>query len=191
MTLSPHVRGAARAARIVIYRLQRQGLRITLLWLFGRGLPLITGVPIVRFSRITPQVFVGPQYRRLGKRRLEAMGLTHGINLRVEFDDAAHGLALENYCHLPTVDDGAPTLEHLEKGVAFVQEAVSNGGKVYIHCAGGVGRAPTMAAAFFVSTGMTTDEALAFIQKHRPFIYLVPEQTEQLRRFEAALHDGR
>ena len=26
------------------------------------------------------------------------------VNMRVEYDDAAHGLALARYCHLPTVD---------------------------------------------------------------------------------------
>jgi protein-tyrosine phosphatase len=107
------------------------------------------------------------------------------LNLRVEFDDATHGLALENYCHLPTIDDDAPTLEHLNQGVAFIKQVVGQGGKVYIHCAGGVGRAPTMAAAYFISQGLPLDEAIALIKKSRPFIKIMPVQMEQLWRFEA------
>lgn len=175
----------AKAIRIVVHRLRTQGLRTTLLWVYGRGLPKLTGVPLLRFSEITPQIAVGPQYGRRGKRHLEAQGYTGDVNLRVEFDDAAHGLALDEYCHLPTIDDDAISLDHLEQGVAFIRRVVENGGKVYIHCAGGVGRAPTMAAAYFIAQGMTLDEALALIRRTRPFINIMPPQMARLREFEA------
>lgn len=174
-----------KALNIVVDRLRRQGLRTTLIWLYGRGVPKLTGVPLLRYSQITPQVWVGGQYGRRGKRKLEALGISSGVNLRAEFDDAAHGLALTHYCHLPTVDDAAPSLEHLAEGVAFIEQVTRNGGKVYIHCAGGVGRAPTMAAAYFVAQGMPLDDAIALIRRTRPFIRIMPSQMEQLRRFEA------
>jgi hypothetical protein len=179
------LRSVRKALAILADRLRSQGLRTTLVWLYGRGVPKLTGVPLVRYSQITPQVFVGGQYGRRGKRKLEALGITGGVNLRAEFDDAARGLALAHYCHLPTVDDAAPSLEHLAEGVAFIERVTRNGGKVYIHCAGGVGRAPTMAAAYFVAQGMSLDEALALIRRARPFIRIMPPQMEQLRRFEA------
>ena len=175
----------AKAIRIVVHRLRTQGLRTTLLWVYGRGLPKLTGVPLLRFSAITPQIAVGPQYGRRGKRRLEAQGYAGDVNLRAEFDDAAHGLALDEYCHLPTVDDDAISLAHLEEGVAFVRRVVESGGKVYIHCAGGVGRAPTLAAAYFIDQGMTLDEALALIRRTRPFINITLPQMARLREFEA------
>ena len=174
-----------KAIRIVIHRLRTQGLRTTLLWLYARGVPKLTGVPLLRFSAITPQIAVGPQYGRRGKRHLEANGYTGSVNLRAEFDDAVHGLALEAYCHLPTVDDAAISLDHLERGVAFIRNVVERGGKVYIHCAGGVGRAPTMAAAYFIDQGMVLDEALALIRRARPFINVMPPQMARLREFEA------
>lgn len=174
-----------KALTILADRLRSQGLRTTLVWLYGRGVPKLTGVPLLRYSQITPQVLVGGQYGRRGKRKLEALGVTGDVNLRIEFDDAAHGLALTHYCHLPTIDDAAPSLEHLAEGVAFIERVTRNGGKVYIHCAGGVGRAPTMAAAYFVAQGMSLDEAIALIRRTRPFIRIMPSQMEQLRRFEA------
>ncbi len=170
--------------RILAHRLRTQGLRTTLLWIYGRGIPKLTGVPLLQFSRITPEVYVGPQFGRRGKRKLEQSGLTAVVNLRIEFDDAEHGLALEHYCHLPTVDDEAPSMEHLHQGVTFMEEIVAQDGRVYIHCAGGVGRAPTMAAAYFIKQGMSLDEAIALIQKTRPFINIMPPQMEQLRAFE-------
>jgi protein-tyrosine phosphatase len=54
---------------------------------------------------------------------------------------------------------------------------------VYIHCAAGVGRAPTTVAAYLVSTGLTPDEAWALIRRTRPFIRPKVVQYEQLDQF--------
>ena len=171
--------------RIVVRRLRQQGLRTTLIWTYGRGLPYVTGTPILKFSRVTPLVYVGPQFRKSGKSMLQRRGFRHLVNLRVEFDDAEHGLELESYCHLPTVDDAAISMEHLRQGIEFIHGAVAQGEKVYIHCSAGVGRAPTLAAAYFMSRGMSLADALSLVRQARPFINIMPTQMEQLRSCEA------
>ncbi|RMG74023.1 MAG: protein phosphatase [Chloroflexi bacterium] len=173
--------------RILSRRLREQGLKTTLIWIYGRGIPKLTGVPLLQFSRVTPQLYVGPQYGKRGKALLEREGIHYGVNLRIEFDDAAHGLALQHYLHLPTVDDDAPTLEQLEQGATFIHQAIEAGGKVYIHCAGGVGRAPTTAAAYLIKSGMTLEQALSTIRKVRPFISIMPPQMDILKQYEANL----
>jgi protein-tyrosine phosphatase len=178
-------RFARKGANILVRRIRTQGLRTTLVWVYGRGFSKLTGIPLLQYSRITPEVYIGGQYGQRGKRTLQRWGITGVINLRTEFDDADHGLTLEHYCHLPTIDDDAPTLDHLREGADFIRRVIDSGGKVYIHCAGGVGRAPTQAAAYLITQGMTLDEALALIRKTRPFISIMPPQMEQLRRFEA------
>jgi protein-tyrosine phosphatase len=107
------------------------------------------------------------------------------MDLRVEFDDAAHGLAPDLYCYIPTVDDQAPTLEQLDEGVRFIKRVIDSGGTVYIHCGAGVGRAPTMAAAYLIATGMSLEGSLELIRKVRPFIYIMPPQMKQLEAFAA------
>lgn len=169
---------------ILTRRLREQGLRTTLIWVYGRGLPKLTGVPLLGFSQVTPQLYVGPQYGLAGKQKLERQGIHNDVNMRIEFDDAEQGLALQNYCHLPTVDDDAPTMEQLQEGVRFIREAITAGEKVYIHCAGGIGRAPTMAAAYLISEGMRLQDAVAKIKAVRPFISITPIQMAQLERFE-------
>ena len=176
----PTLKSIPKAFRILVRRLRTQGVRTTLIWMYGRGRPKLSGVPLMQYSQITPQVYVGPQYGPAGKRKLEELGITGDVNLRVEFDDAAHNLALQHYCHLPTVDDDAPSIEHLQQGVKFIEQLLNNGEKVYIHCAGGIGRAPTMAAAYFISQGMSLPEAIALIKKTRPFINIMPPQMERL-----------
>jgi protein-tyrosine phosphatase len=110
--------------------------------------------------------------------------------MRIEFDDDAHNLALQHYCHLPTIDDDAPSIEQLKQGVIFIEQLVANGEKVYIHCAGGIGRAPTLAAAYFISQGMSLQEAIALIKKTRPFINIMPPQMEQLVNYERRITNG-
>lgn len=188
MTLIKKLR---KGGKILVFRLKNQGVHTTLLWMVGRGIPKLTGVPMFRFSEITPQIFVGPQFNQRGKRMLEARGITAAVNLRLEFDDAAHGLALAHYLHLPTVDDDAISMEHLRQGVSFIEGEVAAGRKVYIHCAGGVGRAPMMAAAYFINAGYTLENALALIRRIRPFIKIMPPQMAQLKKFETLVRNDR
>ncbi len=179
-----------KAVRILVHRLTSQGVVTTLKWATGRGFLKLTGIPLVRFTRITPEVWVGGQYGPRGKRKLLRHGVNAGVNMRIEFDDAAHDLAFEHYCHLPTVDETAPTLDHLQEGVEFMQRVIEARGSVYVHCAGGVGRAPSMAAAYFMSQGMTLDEAVTLIQQVRPYVDLLPPQVSRLQEFEALQRDG-
>lgn len=185
------IRGIRKGTDIVRHRLRTQGLRTTLLWFLVRGTTFLTGVPTLRYTRITPQIFVGPQYRARGKAKLLRNGIRAGLSLRVEFDDAAHGLAMPRYCHLPTIDDTPPSLDHLYEGIAFVKQAVEAGEKVYIHCAGGIGRAPTMAAAYFMGQGDDLAGALSRIRAVRPFIRIMPSQMDQLKELESQLQEKR
>ena len=164
-------------------RLIGQGVRVTVLWTVDHLVRIVTGAPIRRLSQITPQLHVGGQYRRRGWPELEARGITAVVNLRTEFDNATAGIAPERYLYLPTIDDTPPSLEQLHEGADFIAKEIARGGGVYVHCGAGVGRAPTMTAAYLVSTGLTPDEAWARIRAVRPFIRIKPGQAAQIERF--------
>ena len=163
-------------------RLAGQGLRVTAMWAADHLVRVVTGAPIRRVSQVAPRVHVGGQYRRRGWERLVARGVTAVVNMRIEFDDNDAGIAPERYLYLPTVDDEPPTLEHLQAGIDFMAEEIELGGGVYVHCGAGVGRAPTMAAAYLVSTGLAPEEAWAKIRAVRPFIRPKPKQVAQIER---------
>ncbi|MFN2289708.1 MAG: dual specificity protein phosphatase family protein [Anaerolineae bacterium] len=175
--------------RILWQRLTQQGVRTTFWWAMDHAVRIVTGAPIERVTRVAPQLYLGGQYRRRGWRRLEVRGVTAVVNMRVEFDDAAAGIAPARYLHLPTVDDEAPTLDNLRLGSEFIAEEIERGGVVYVHCGAGIGRAAIMAAAYLVTTGLTADEAWDHIRLSRPFIRPTPPQIEQLVRFAAAEHN--
>jgi dual specificity MAP kinase phosphatase len=176
---------AARGFEIIAYRLTRQGLRITAWWALDHVVRRITGAPVRRVSQITPQLHVGGQYKRRGWPRLAARGVTAVVNMRIEFDDQQAGIAPPAYLYLPTVDDHAPSLDHLCQGVAFMQRQIDAGGSVYVHCGAGVGRAATMAVVYLISTGLSIEQAVATVKRVRPFIKLTPVQREQIARFAA------
>lgn len=144
---------------------------------------IITGAPLMRFSRITPHLYVGGQYRARGWDRLQQEGITAVVNLRSEFDDATAGIAPERYLYLPTPDNNPPSLENIQAGVDFIAKEIEQHGKVYIHCGVGVGRAPTMAAAYLVYIGMTPPEAWNIIRAARPFIWPLPGQLNRITQY--------
>lgn len=168
---------------ILWYRLTRQGLEVTVWWAADHLIRRVVGAPIRRVSQITPQLHVGGQYRQRGWPSLVGRGVTAVVNMRIEFDDCRAGIAPERYLHLPTVDDHAPSLEQLRRGVEFIRNEVEAGGGVYIHCGAGVGRAATMAVAYLVSTGLTPDQGWAAVRQVRPFIRPTPTQRAQIERF--------
>lgn len=117
---------------------------------------------------------------------MRALGITAVVNMREEADDAERGVALDHYLWLPTTDDTPPTMADFTRGASFIAEQIKAGHGVYIHCAAGVGRAPSMAAAYLIHTGMAPDAAWETVRQGRPFIRPTPPQIEALKAFSAA-----
>lgn len=171
-------------------QLRTQGLRLTFLAGTDKIWRVITGRPVWHFAWITPDILLGGQPARNLWKQLTQRGVTGVINMRHEYDYREEiGHLSVRYLHLPTVDNAAPTLEHLRLGAAFIEREIADGGKVYIHCWEGLGRGPSMVAAHFVSQGKTADEAWRIIRVVRPFIRPTQEQIDRLAEFEALQHE--
>jgi hypothetical protein len=125
-------------------------------------------------TKLNDQVYVGG---RITERRAAAL-LTEGIEAVVSLqgermDDMSNLCA---HLWLPSDDGRPPDPRQLTQGVRFVTGQVALGRKVYIHCHAGVGRAPTLAAAYLVSTGLTPDAAIGAIRAVRPWIRMNGKQ---------------
>lgn len=173
----------SKGANIITGRLQEQGIRVLGLWIRDHALRRLQGISPTNTSRIAPKLYVGGQQYRHGLKRMAALGIGASLSLREEADDTKRGVALERHLWLPTVDDTPPTLEQLDQAVRFTQQAIDNGKGIYIHCAAGVGRAPTTAAAYLVSTGLMPTQAWEMIYQVRPFIRPKATQFEQVERY--------
>jgi protein-tyrosine phosphatase len=180
-----------KGADILAGRMLEQGFRTTALWIRDHLLRRIQGMSPIDSSCVAPGLYVGGQQYRHGLERMALEGITATLNLRERTDDAARGLAMQKHLWLPAVDDTPPTLEQLTHASDFIRGVIEKGEGVYVHCKAGVGRAPTTAAAYLVSTGLTAAEAWDRIRRVRPFIRPKPIQIEQLDRFYTHFwHDG-
>lgn len=145
----------------------------------------ITGVPGAHRSEVTPYLYIGGQFFEHGLDNLQDWGITGVINMREEKAPLPFSqVEWLKTLHLPTPDHHAPAMRDFEKGVAFINEQRQKNGKVYIHCRAGEGRAPSMAAAYLMSEGLSFDDALLLIKSARPFVSLSFDQIIRLHEWE-------
>lgn len=112
---------------------------------------------------------------------LLAKGITADISLEKGRLDAPFGV--HYYAWIPVKDHAAPTLDQLELGVRMLQVIVKQKRGVYVHCKNGHGRAPTLVVAYFISTGMTREEAIRVVSKRRRGVHLEQSQKKMLEAF--------
>lgn len=113
-------------------------------------------------------------------------GITHIIDMQIEFDDTPlaghHGIAV---LWNPVDDDFQPKPPDVfERGVAFARRAFhQDGSKLFIHCAAGVHRAPMMALALLCSLGWKLGEAMELIEARRPVVDFADVYVRSVERF--------
>jgi protein-tyrosine phosphatase len=113
-------------------------------------------------------------------------GITHIIDMQVEFDDTQlaepHGIeVLWN----PTDDDfQSKPAELFQRGVDFAAQALEvESNRVLIHCAAGVHRAAMMMLAVLGSQGWEMEEAMQIIVARRPVVDFADVYVESVGRF--------
>jgi protein-tyrosine phosphatase len=101
------------------------------------------------------------------------VGVTHIIDMQIEFDDTplAEPYGVKVLWN-PTDDDFEPKpAALLQRGVDFARTALAEkDSKLFIHCAAGVHRAPMMTLAVLRSMGWGLDVAMDTIQSRRPVV---------------------
>jgi protein-tyrosine phosphatase len=100
-------------------------------------------------------------------------GITHIIDMQIEFDDTrlAEPYGLKVLWN-PTDDDFQPKpAEMFQRGVDFALAALQAAdAKVFIHCAAGVHRAPMMALAVLRASGFPLEDAKQRIEERRAVV---------------------
>ncbi len=117
---------------------------------------------------------------------LASHGITHIIDMQIEFDDteiaAPYGVkVLWN----PTDDDfQLKPPELFRKGVEFATSALDQPDtKLYIHCAAGVHRAPMMTLAVLRALGYSPEEALDLIETRRHVVDMADVYVRSVEEF--------
>ena len=135
------------------------------------------------------------------ERRLRAFA-EHGVATFVDLTHPADALA--PYAHLlpadgrriahPIVDLGTTTVPHMTRILDDVDDALAEGGAVYVHCWGGVGRTGTVVGCWLVRHGLDDGDAMRAIARLRrgmPDAWAASPQTAAQREMVATWKPGR
>ena len=119
---------------------------------------------------------------------IRAQGIAAIVNLCAEcYDlcDSEKNAGFDVY-FVPVQDEEAPTLEDLEKALAWVEDGISSGKKVLVHCRFGIGRTGTFVAAYLMSKGHSLKAAIRKM-KHTPSLPTSRNQWDMLDRYTEKL----
>ncbi len=93
-----------------------------------------------------------------------------------------------SYLHVPVADFTAPTIEKVEKCVDFIERMVSIEDRpVVVHCGAGCGRTGTILACYWVSRGLSADEAVERVRSARPCSIETESQRALIYQYEEHL----
>lgn len=112
-------------------------------------------------------------------------GIRADISLEEKRVDAPFGV--NSYLWLPTADHESPSLDQLKLGVEHLKVLVSEKTKIYTHCKNGHGRAPTLVAAYYISTGLSVDDAIEKVMSKRRGAHINEAQKAGLEEFKKYL----
>jgi protein-tyrosine phosphatase len=136
---------------------------------------------------VTEQVGLGGGiWNARNMEELVEAGVTHVLNMQIEFDDRP--LAEPHDVEVlwnPTDDDFLPKpAALLERGVDFALAALENPeARLFVHCAAGVHRAPMMTLAVLCAMNWKIDDAMELIETRRPVVDFADVYVESVRRF--------
>ncbi len=119
---------------------------------------------------------------------LVRMGVSHIIDMQIEFDDRPLARPYDvAVLYNPIDDDFQPKPPDVfQRGVEFALEALdSPENKVYIHCAAGVHRAPMMTLALLRTLGWSLDDAKELIQGRRYVVDFADVYVQSVEDFMA------
>lgn len=89
--------------------------------------------------------------------------------------------------HVPVPDFDAPTPEQFIAAVDTISKAVEAGMGVAVHCLAGKGRTGTVLAGYFVTKGLSANEAIRTIRELRPGSIETVEQEQAIEQFARSL----
>jgi atypical dual specificity phosphatase len=101
--------------------------------------------------------------------RLRRMGITLLVSVvSTPLDRVDVRRARLDYLHLPVMYLRAPTSEQIQTFITAADAHLAAGGKVAVHCVGGIGRTGTVIGCYLVEQGMTARQAIDALRQARP-----------------------
>jgi atypical dual specificity phosphatase len=115
---------------------------------------------------------------------LYAAGIRAVVSLlNIPSDAAVYEAAGFAFMCLPVSDGGAPTVEHAQDFIAFVDRQLADHRPVAVHCEAGLGRTGTMLATYLISRGDSPELAISRVRAAESSAVETPRQIQFLEQF--------
>ena len=123
-------------------------------------------------QEILPGLFLGPYSYSKEFNQLKANGITHIVSIR----DASEKRIIrprfpEHFVYFEIEVSDSPNerlIPHFPAAKQFIDEALNGGGRVFVHCNGGISRSPAFVVAYVMETAkMDYQCAYTFVQNRR------------------------
>ena len=143
----------------------------------------------MNISEITENLWIGTTPDNSDFDLLRRLGVKLVINMRLVHRPSRDlGKPSLNFLWLRTIDSPIIPIpvRSLRRGVQAALEVIANGGKVYVHCAGGRHRSVAMGAAILIAQGLSPESAMALIKAQRsvadPYIFYIHRRIKLFAR---------
>jgi atypical dual specificity phosphatase len=126
------------------------------------------------WDTVTPNVILGALPLRRDVPHMAELGVCGVINMCREYKGplAQYAKYQIEQLWLPTVDFNHPTLQDVQRGVAFLDRFTGQGKTVYVHCKAGRARSATIVLCWLVkSMKMTPEQAQQHLLAARPHVH--------------------
>lgn len=158
-------------------------------WAVEYEAKISAGMPTVDHDEILPKLYIGSvPVHDVDMNFLKAMGVTAILDLCLN-NPAEESMARERgmqYFGTFVVDGRSLSQKQFDAITGLLARWRDEGHSIYVHCHGGLGRAPTAVAAYLVSRGVPATKAFDMIEERRS-LWVTEGQRKGVSRFEARL----
>jgi len=137
---------------------------------------------VVDAHEIVDGLWLGAASATYSKQFMEKCEITSVLSiLQVEYK-----VPVKNHFQIFCDDlDESPLIEHFDKTFEFIELALSNNGKILVHCMAGVSRSPTVVTAYLMrKRKLSFEDAFAIVKAKRDCVGPNDGFMKQLQRYE-------
>ncbi len=136
-------------------------------------------------SKITDNIYQGGETCSENKDNLKKLGVTHILVASIVLEE--HFPNDFVYLKINVIDDvNEDIFKYFDNIYKFVDDCISNGGKILIHCAAGISRSTTCTCVYLIKKlKITVEEAIELIQVGRKIANPNEGFMKQLKKWEA------
>lgn len=138
-------------------------------------------------DEVMDHLYIGSALPSTQQSVFDHLNITAVVNLTSRNRSLLHNPNFNNYLYFNVSDDESQNItEVFDRGIPFIEKAISRGENVLVHCQRGRSRSGILVVAYVMKTmDVSFDEALQFIQRKRPEVQPNPGFERQVKKYFA------